>query len=261
MTNMDPNLVSLWNELPSPKILVYPWEATYQPAGAETAQRIKTAIAQQFAIPEPEVGPPYAAIKPTRRFSAPWCFVVTDLPSFVVDKLIQQQFWPTPSIVFFAIPFAPPAYEYICAIENFTFKDLSAFADTIGSITVKPLNLSVTGGGTKLLWNVYTTPPSKVMSKNQEWRRIVRSLPFLTPLNGVGVVLSQPMSCVGCKSIDHPRGLCPFPQISDWATKIPPPNLNPPTTVVFETPRGCGARGLRRRGETRGRSWASGRAG
>jgi hypothetical protein len=123
MTNMDQNLINLWNDLPHPKILVYQWEAGYQPSGSETAQKLKSAIAQLFSIPEPKVGPPYAANKSTHRYSPPWCYLVMGLPAATAEQLIGQLFWTTPSITFFAIPYAPLAYDFICTIENFTFHE------------------------------------------------------------------------------------------------------------------------------------------
>jgi hypothetical protein len=294
MTNMDQNLINLWNNLPHPKILVYQWEAGYQPSGGETAQKLKSAIAQLFSIPEPEVGPPYAANKSTRRYSPPWCYLVTGLPAATAEQLIGQLFWTTPSIIFFAIPYAPPAYDFICTIENFTFHEdkthkalkvvmssiltnqqaracvlrdnpnPNAFTDTIGTVKVKQICIAIpgnSGGGTKLLWNIYAAPPSQTAAKNNEWRRIVSTSTFFTPLNGVGVIHSQPFSCYGCKSIDHPRGLCPFPQTGDWASRIPPDTASPLVPLTNPTPRGCGTRGNRARGEYRGRGHVRGRVG
>jgi hypothetical protein len=217
------------------------------------------------------VGPPYAAIMSTKRCSAPWCFIVTDLPSNVANRLIQRQFWPTPTITFFAIPYSPPPFEYVCTIENLTFKEeaatkvaqviratlqqsdqartsvtrdnptQNAFDAMLNSLTVKPLHVSRAnnlGGGTKLLWNVYAPPPSTAAAKNREWRRIMASLRFLTALNGVGVTSSQPINCSGCKSIDHPRGLCPFPQMNDWIPITLPQNPEAIIPTVNQTPRG-----------------------
>jgi hypothetical protein len=126
ITNMDPQQVNLWYEVPHPKLLVYTWEGGYQPDASETVLKIQNAIANAFSIPEPDVGPPLALAPPTRKYSAPWCFLVANIPLLAAEALLKKQCWSTPSISFFAIPFAPRPSPYICTIANLTFPESKA---------------------------------------------------------------------------------------------------------------------------------------
>jgi hypothetical protein len=154
--------------------------------------------------------------------------------------------WSTPSATFFAIPFEPPVSDYICALENLTFPDSeqvkvvdlvcatirasvrvrdyineivespNSIESVLCTVRATPMRMAVTGGSTKLMWNIYATPPSPIPSRHREWRRLVMTLTFRTALNGAGAPRKLEGRCNGCKSLDHPTGKCPFPLLSDW---------------------------------------------
>jgi hypothetical protein len=291
-------MIKLWNKLPHPKLFVYPWEPGYQADASAIVHKLSSAIANLLNITKPAVGAPLAATPPSRKHSAPWCYLVTKLPAEAMKTLIDRQCWSTPAITFFAIPFTPPITPYACTIENLTFVETDAgealqtiketihdsesardqvalhdpepnlFQQILDTTCVKPLRLGIPnrgGGGTKLVWNVYINPPSQDPHKQREWRRILSSLTFLTALNGAGVAHSSTMHCLGCKSIDHPAGLCPIPTILGWhatPTIEPasiPTSLSQVLSATSTTPntttrgRGVRGRGNARNGRNRGR--------
>jgi hypothetical protein len=292
LTNVAPKLIKIWNDLPHPKLFVYPWEAGYQADASDTVHWLSSAIANLLGIPKPAVGAPLAAAHSTQRFAAPWCFLVTKLSVEAVEILINQQYWSTPTTTFIAIPFTPRISPYVVTIENFTFTDSEAeevldvvkqtineceqakehvascdpdphaFQHTLNTTQVKQLRLGIpnrAGGGTKLVWNVYINPPSQDPPKQREWRKILSSLTFLTALNGAGVALPSTMDCSGCKSIDHPAGLCPIPQTLGWpsyrattSTDIPTSLTQALSTTTTTRSRGSRGRGPRGRGNVRG---------
>jgi hypothetical protein len=285
-TNVDPKMIKLWNDVAYPKLFVYPWEAGYQPDASGMVHKLSAAIAALLSIPRPAVGAPLAAIPPARKSAAPWCFLVTKLPPEAAKTLLSQQYWATPTITFFAIPYAPPPSPYVCTIENLTYvepngaealrtikdtirdsvqaeelitrgnPDPTAFHKAIHSIRVRSLQLGIparAGGGTKLVWNVYIDPPFSEPSKQREWRAVVSSLKFLTALNGAGVAQPSTMHCLGCKSIDHPAGLCPVPAALGWNNSHNATPEDIPTSLtqaLASTPKGTATRG---RGTQRGR--------
>jgi hypothetical protein len=261
VTNIDPGQINLWRDVPYPKIFVYLWEASYQPDAGELVQKLKGAIAGLLKIPEPSVGAPLAASPANRRYSAPWCFLVANIPKPAADELLRRQCISTPSVTFFAIPFAPATSTFICTIENLTYAESEidqvwklvvdniskderakacialenphpeALRTIIDSIYLKPLKLAMSGGGFKLVWNIYATPPSQTPNNNRAWRRIISSMTFITALNGAGAARKASMTCNGCKSIDHPTGLCPFPKAGEWYAN---PITNPETPISLE---------------------------
>jgi hypothetical protein len=265
-------------------LLVYPWEASYKEDASDATHKLSSTIFNLLSIPKPAVGAPLAAIRPTRRHAALWVFLTTNLPVEAMDTLLRQQYWTTPSITFIVIPFAPLISMYICMIENLTYvesdteavldlvkttidkhqqvawlnTELNTYHDILQSMHIKPLRIGVPArlkGGMKLVWNLYADPPSQSPSDQREWRNVISSLTFLTALYRAGVTRSIEMSCTGCKSIDHPRGLCPTPPIlglSTTSTTTPddiPMSLN---QVHPNTSKGRGQRGSRaQRGVTR----------
>jgi hypothetical protein len=148
--------------------------------------------------------------------AAPWCFLVTNLPQLALDTLLEKQCWSSPSITFFAIPFSPPAFSYVCTIENLTFDELEArdvlqlvkttiqgservathiaednpdpgaLHATVQSTRIAPLRLGLPrklGGGHKLVWNMYINPPSQTPTRQRDWRKTISSLTFLTAIS------------------------------------------------------------------------------
>jgi hypothetical protein len=41
----------------------------------------------------------------------------------MANTLINKQFWSTPNLTFFAIPFTPPTSPFICALDNLTYPE------------------------------------------------------------------------------------------------------------------------------------------
>src|SRR5436190_7028808 len=248
--NLDPSQRALWQDVTPPKLFVYPWEAGYRPNAANTVALIKSVIANLLSIPKPAVGAPLAAITQNQRYAPPWLFLVTGITEKVAIELVTKQCWSTPAITFFAIPYAPLTSTFLCTIENLTFLDTEqdqvtklvratiqqnsrardhiafssspdALSAVLDSIDVQPLKMAIAGGGTKLVWNVYGQPPSPIPSRNREWKRIIGTLTFITALNGAGAPRQIGFACSGCKSTDHPSGLCLFPKTKGWHA---PPN-------------------------------------
>ena len=291
LANLDEDVRRLWEQVPEPKLFVYLWNGAYQENATSTVTELRNAIANTFSTAPPVVAPPSAATTPNRAHAAPWCFLVTT-SNEVRAKLIQRQFWSTPAVTFFAIPFAPRISKHLGAVENMTFEvedrekvhklvtdtilasapaaahvrnhstDPLALKKVVESVAVEPLPMLEKGGAQKLVWNVYTDPPSQSLTAHEEWRRIFLEMKFVTALHGVGRPKRLP-GCVGCKSTDHPTGLCPFPKIegsfarpsSVSARSMIPTSLQLPQAQ--EAMRGRGGRGrgapAGRRGRNRGR--------
>jgi hypothetical protein len=258
LQNLDLNQTRLWNETAMPKILVYVWEPHYRPGQVDLALALRKAVAKAVSIPEPDVGPPLAAQIPRTRPAPPYVFLVAKLSQTAADLLINKQCWSLPSITFFAIPFSPPAYPFICNIDHLLYDESesaevlklvintitnsgaaracisryngnpNAFDLILKSMRIEPLRIglpTLEGGGTRLTWNLYATPPSQNAKRNGEWRRTVASLTFVTALHGAGTANRPLGPCSGCRSLDHPRGLCPFPLTDNWSD---PPTLSAP---------------------------------
>jgi hypothetical protein len=195
----------------------------------------------------------------------------------------MKECWSLPTITFFAIEYSPPAYPFICNLKNLHYVEEDkpkvlklirdtirgnaqaracivryntnpdAFDQTINSLYIEPLlvgRAASDGGGTRLTWNIYATPPSQNAKRNNEWRRVVSSLIFVTTFHGAGQANKALGPCSGCRSLDHPCGLCPFPLMDGW---IEPPPQNSPAPAATRG-RGQKRGNLRIPGRARGRA-------
>jgi len=71
----------------------------------------------------------------------------------------------------------------------------------------------------KMLWNVYCcSPPELSLYDFLSWANIVRSTEFISEDYGRGTACTgdKQFVCFGCKSLNHPAGLCPFTELPGW---------------------------------------------
>ena len=136
------------------------------------------------------------------------------------------------------------------------------------SIEVKRLNiLSQKDIGTGLgqsypAWNVYICPPTNDHLAMKKWRETIRDTTFATFINGTGSTVKL-FKCTICRGIDHPTGMCPFPNQPGWVKNSP--DISPAIDAILNANQdNDGARGprpnTRARGAThttRGRSLAT----
>ncbi|KAH7906071.1 hypothetical protein BJ138DRAFT_1224252, partial [Hygrophoropsis aurantiaca] len=85
----------------------------------------------------------------------------------------------------------------------------------IQSIDIKRIEWKITGGTSQPRYNVFAHSP---ISNPKVWTKIrlfLRNLNYSAPLEGSGFYAAF-IPCQICNSLDHPRGLCPFPAINNW---------------------------------------------
>lgn len=90
-------------------------------------------------------------------------------------------------------------------------------------------------GSTITVWNIYCSPPPIPHHIYQGWLNIVRALNPSDYDAGRGSFRSErQFLCAGCRSVNHPTGLCPFPLIEGWLG--PAPNTDLPEDAVTNQP-------------------------
>jgi hypothetical protein len=119
------------------------------------------------------------------------------------------------------------------------------------------------------VWNVYfESPPNFTLKQYFDWTNLLRTFFYISEDYGYGTAhQDDQFMCVGCKSFDHPTGLCPFPKILGWfgPTITEDTNATLDNRSMFHHGRGAsnnsntrGGRGFTRgheRGTPRGRGW------
>jgi hypothetical protein len=102
--------------------------------------------------------------------------------------------------------------------------DATAAEACLDTITVKPLDIALPGGRTDTVWNVYFTPPPTLsLSHYLKWTQAARGIKYETDNFGTGVARTgeDQFTCGGCRSYDHPVGLCWAQRLIGWFGEQP----------------------------------------
>ncbi|KAH7911773.1 hypothetical protein BJ138DRAFT_1100770 [Hygrophoropsis aurantiaca] len=209
----------------------------------------------------------------------PLSFLVYNIPEYLKGILLSRRIWSSQPVTFEARDFlALSMPSLLFALQGFTSMSRSgdihkivfdawALADTraeladffteagvpvgqlndtivefIQSIEIRRLEWKITGGTPQPRYNVFAHSP---ISNPAVWTKIrlfLRNLNYSAPLEGSGFYTAF-IPCQICNSLDHPRGLCPFPTINHW--NGPVIHTRPRTNTMRGRGRGRGVgRGL-----------------
>ncbi|KAJ7252021.1 hypothetical protein C8J57DRAFT_1723036 [Mycena rebaudengoi] len=241
-----------WAAVKGPKAWVRIYRAKYMPNVRDIVSKLSFVIPRLVEAPELIISPPTSRDDLDERLTAPWNFLLSDIPQASLDQLTNQGLWSTPTISFMVLPFDLPLPNYICTLQNFSLPDsvksntiiadavkaklksikeasdyINKYAETtdtdvamttINSIEVKSLEIATSATETDIVWHVYCKPPQMDFFRYLDWCSSVCALTFDTERFGTGVprMGKDQLFCVGCKSYDHPTGLCPLPRIIGW---------------------------------------------
>ncbi|KAJ7330286.1 hypothetical protein DFH08DRAFT_815208 [Mycena albidolilacea] len=235
-----------------PKFFVRVYRAHYKANTQETVGKLHYAIPRIVVAPALRISLPIGRESFQERLAAPWHFLVSGLLEEVTKKLTDQVVWATLTIIFIAIPYNTPLPRYIMTLQSFSIfdeeeglkyihrlittklksiKEATDFlvkntpgiasdvaAASLDTINVKALEIALPGGKKDVVWNVYFTPPhSMSIFHYMEWTQAARKLVYESDF-GLGVAHTGDLQfiCGGCKSYDHPVGLCFLQHIPGW---------------------------------------------
>ncbi|KAJ7782179.1 hypothetical protein B0H14DRAFT_2630824 [Mycena olivaceomarginata] len=233
-----------WAAVKGPKFFVRVYCAHYEANARETVGKLHYVIPRIVVAPPLRISPPIERESLQERLAAPWHFLVSGLLEEATKKLTDKVVWATPTIVFIAIPYDTPLPRYIMTLQNFSIfdeeeglkyirrlvttklksiKEATDFlvknapgiaadiaAASLDTIDVKALEIALPGGKKDVVWNIYFTPPHSMLHANS----------FTSPTSGWGSPDLQ-FICGGCKSYDHPVGLCFLQRIPGWFGETP----------------------------------------
>lgn len=254
--NIAPSLQAKWVQKPGAKAWVRLYRAKYEENAQSTVAKLRNVITQLIGASRATdiiISPPTADEALYERFSQPWHLLVSGLPAEAIDLLTSLAVCATTDVTCFFVPFEQPLPTYICTIENMTFQDstrsnlliaelvrkvlrdnaeVSSFINShiiaptattasraIDSIRVSSLNIATSRSSMLTVWNIYCdAPPPFSLEDYYLWSALIRSLRFPSDDYGTGVprLQDKQFTCAGCKSLDHPTGLCPLPATPGW---------------------------------------------
>lgn len=115
----------------------------------------------------------------------------------------------------------------------------AAIQKMIDSVRSELLDFRSPGGAPSPRWNIYVTSPTTRIAAWPKLQEYMYELTYPSILSGTGIPRSL-FVCTLCHSSNHPRGLCPFPDIQGWNGPQHAERNNDSTTREFGRGRGRG---------------------
>ncbi|KAH9178323.1 hypothetical protein EDB89DRAFT_1901866 [Lactarius sanguifluus] len=251
---IDIGLVRKWEKQPG-KLIVIPFDNEAQSVDAyeSICNRILTSVAEITNSQDVSVTAPKQSAKAADKKWMPLSFLVYNLTKEQADTVLQCSVWSSRAITFHATCFGPTCPNFMFAIsglgtisvkaiypivknvwESETTKDYTqSLADqapeeereqtraelthVLKSMSITRLDTKEAGNVLKPRFNVYTD--SSNISYDVLWLRLCTYLcnkPYKTSMESCGTTDKPPFICSNCHGANHPRGLCPFPELMGW---------------------------------------------
>lgn len=252
---IDLDLVSIWEKFAGGKLLIIPFGdmAHKEDLHDQIKNRILYAMAEIAQSKEVGVSAPTPSAEATHSKRFPSSFLVYNLTKPQKNLILDRGVWSSQAITFRATPFFPTNPDFLFTIKGFSTlvesdvteiicrvwhdNDTTTFAQSIvdtapegdraptslairtflNSMTTKCLNIKERGGSLTPRYNVYADGNS--IPRHTTWldlRKYLANRIYFTPMHGRGIASLNPYNCGICHGVDHPRGLCPFPDIPGW---------------------------------------------
>ncbi|KAG2745067.1 hypothetical protein P692DRAFT_20820729 [Suillus brevipes Sb2] len=240
--NVPPSLQAKWTQKPGAKAWARLYRAKYEENAQATVAKLRRVITQLIGgvrATDMIISPPTADETLFERYAQPWHLLISSIPIEAIELLTTLAVCATAEVTCFFVPFEQPLPTYICTIENLTFQDSARSNLLIGQL------------------NIYCdAPPPFSLEDYYLWSALIRGLRF--PSNGysTGVprLQEKKFTCTGCKSLDHPTGLCPLPATPGWLGPSNVANKEDLSMTTLDTrTNNSGSPGGQKRGANRGR--------
>ena len=284
LRHMDLDLVDEWEKCPEGKLFAHPFDDDACKVDLSSvknkifAAAIEITNSHRIAVSPPR--PSKAAIK---AGCTPTCFLIYHLTEDEKQFLLERGVWSSHHITFRVTSFYPPCPDFLFSIKGYATTDtgivhrlvhsvwhddatesfINSIAEDvppgkranasqatsrfIDSMRVKLLPIKESGNILAPRFNVYAN--GSLILEEAVWKRLRNYLAgrvYTSLLLDTGTTEVAPYLCGICHSVDHPRGLCPFPNIEGWNG----PN-GPRRRRTIENARGRGPRSITYRGARR----------
>jgi len=252
---IDLDLIAVWDNYTTAKLVAIPFGAdVFEIEQHPNIQsRIFTAVMAITQSSELGVSAPKQSADAKKQKRVPTSFLIYNLTRQQRQTLQQCSVWSSHAITFRITALAPHCPNLLFTLRNFaimkpepvrqliletwqsaetqTFLDMIIAAAPpnetnntkqslrifISSLTVTLLEYRDNSGGIKPHFNIYAD--SSQISDFNVWtqlRTFLAERNYATSMLGTGITRAGMFDCGICHSSDHPRGLCPFPDIPGW---------------------------------------------
>ncbi|KAI0040848.1 hypothetical protein FA95DRAFT_1576713 [Auriscalpium vulgare] len=251
----SPSQITAWFHLPMAKLVVRPFEPPARTPTEQAPVAIKLAqqLAAITGLASVEVSAPQRSPAAINAGRYPKGYLAHGLTPDAVQLLLARGVWSSRELTFHAIAFEARLPSLLFRLAGLTTRDpavvrrivrftwsttpvLDFFAALVDSTrgNERPLtdahikhliaSMRATRVDFKQPGGILSTPHYAITIDSSEipedvlWYTIasrLKSLRYESPIHGTGVF--EPLSlCLLCHGVDHPRGLCPFPDVPGW---------------------------------------------
>ena len=281
LDHIDISLVRDWIEYPGGKLLALPFENEANDINLYDGvkDKIFTAITEITTSMEIGVSAPKPSQEAEKAEGTPSAFLIYNLTDSHCTTLLQRRVWSSTTITFRVIELNPPSPDFLFTLQGFStmitsdiltmvravwrHNDIANLINAISksfsedahaevkasitafldSVTIARLDIKSSGDTLQPHFNVYAN--GSIIGNDDLWIYLCEYLAtriYASPMQGLGTTKISPYHCGLCHSVDHPRGLCPFPVIPGWNG----PGTRP--TTISRRGRGGRARGFNTHG-------------
>ncbi|KAI0041811.1 hypothetical protein FA95DRAFT_1576134 [Auriscalpium vulgare] len=246
--------VTEWLDIETAKLIVRPFEPPARSPTEQAPVAIKLAqlLTAITGLPSIEVSVPIRSSLAIKAGRHPKGYLAHGLTPDAAQLVLARGVWSSRELTFHAIPFEArlpsllfrlaglttrdpaivrrivrftwtqaPIQEFFAALVDSTKTDVRPLTDAhiehvVSSMRATRVDFKQPGGISTPLYAI--TIDSSQIPEDVYWYAIInrlKSLRYETSMYGTGVF--EPLSlCLLCHGVDHPRGLCPFPDIPGW---------------------------------------------
>ena len=253
--HIDINLVVEWENYARGKLLAIPFgtEVYDLDKHSNISDKLLTATTEITQSDNVGISSPIQSDEATRNGNTPTSFLIYNLTNEEINTLMLRRVWSSQAITFRVAELHSPCPDFLFTIKDITTCDDDSILDMIkaiwkgkevqsmieniiesfdeesrtdvanniqaflNSVHIKRLNFKNKGNIIVPRFNVYAE--GAFISDDDTWfhlRESLANLTYATPMQGRGTTIISPSNCGICHGIDHPTGMCEFPERDGW---------------------------------------------
>jgi hypothetical protein len=250
---IDLKTIEMWVKYKPEKLLAIPFDSVVDNKNQRNmiAGKIFAAITEITGSRELSVATPEPNDEAKNTNNMPVTFLVYNLTTTQQKLLLERQVWSSTSITFRTTPLDLIRPNFLFAIKDLFTRDeevyklvqevwqddetemftgsliedvperfkgqaRAAIKTFLDSMTVERLDIMGSGNALKPEYNIYAN--GSALPTDTQWSRLRDYLAKreYSAMCGTGEVVTSPHKCTICYGVDHPRGLCQFPEKKGW---------------------------------------------
>ena len=254
--HIDLPLLREWDSRPGGKVLAIPFDPEVRAVESHDGYRSKifTAVTDIITTQEASVAAPRQSKTAISKNKTPTSFLIYNITPDQAETLLERKVWSSKTVTFRVAPFQVSCPSFLFSIKDLAMLDpkdvhpivksawgsekakrfieslidetpaderskaISDIETMFSSLYIERLDIKEIGNNFCPRFNVYANCDD--FSNDKLWERLrtfFLDLLYISPMEAVPATTERiPFICTCCHGVDHPRGLCPFPDLPGW---------------------------------------------